>query len=554
MSAQSIYHTWRGMREADETTSSWLYIAFIDADNSFAMVQEASFADEDLSFDITTRAYGLFSFDGEKLNVMVNENETTSTLDDITFSDEMERQFKKNKALKANMNNHTTSITTNKKHHYRELLAIGIPIIIGQLGTIILGFADTLMIGHHSTPELAAAGLVNNIFGLVFVSYMGFTYGLTPIIGRLYGEERTDCIGQKVRNAFCANMLTGIIFTLALVVLYLNLGHIGQPEELLSLIRPYFLVNLASVLFMGIFFTMKQFLDGLGQTKVAMWAMIGGNVINILGNWVLIYGVAGFPELGLLGAGISTLVSRILMALAMVGMLMTGKNLGEYRRDILHSSLTKADFREMNRLGWPVALQLGMESAAFTLSCVMVGWLGTIPLAAHQVMITLSQLFYLVLSGMAAALAIRVSHFMGQKDYGAVRRNAYDGFRLNLLFSLCMGLPVFLLRHQIGGWFNDNVEVQAYVATLIILMMVYQFGDGLQYTFANALRGIACVKPMVLYAFIAYFVISLPLGYTLGFPCGLGILGIWIAFPFGLTIAGEMYRRRFEKELKKIEE
>ena len=169
-------------------------------------------------------------------------------------------------------------------------------------------------------------------------------------------------------------------------------------------------------------------------------------------------------------------------------------------------------------------------------------------------MITLSQLFYLVLSGMAAALAIRVSHFMGQKDYGAVRRNAYDGFRLNLLFSLCMGLPVFLLRHQIGGWFNDNVEVQAYVATLIILLMVYQFGDGLQYTFANALRGIACVKPMVLYAFIAYFVISLPLGYTLGFPCGLGILGIWLAFPFGLTIAGEMYRRRFEKELKKIEE
>lgn len=452
------------------------------------------------------------------------------------------------------MNNHTTSISTNKKHHYRELLSIGFPIIIGQLGTIILGFADTLMIGHHSTPELAAAGLVNNIFGLVFVSYMGFTYGLTPVIGRLYGEERTDCIGQKVRNSFFANMLTGAIFTAVLILLYLNLAHIGQPEELLSLIRPYFLVNLASVLFMGIFFTMKQFLDGIGKTKVAMWAMIGGNVVNILGNWVLIYGVAGFPELGLLGAGISTLVSRILMALAMVSIVIAGKGFREYRHDLIHSSLNKTDFKEMNRLGWPVALQLGMESAAFTLSCVMVGWLGTIPLAAHQVMITLSQLFYLVLSGMAAALAIRVSHFMGQKDYAAVRRNAYDGFRLNLLFSLCMGIPVFLLRHQIGGWFNDNTEVQAYVSVLIILMMVYQFGDGLQYTFANALRGIACVKPMVLYAFIAYFVISLPLGYTLGFTCGMGILGIWIAFPFGLTIAGEMYRRRFEKELLKIEQ
>ena len=154
------------------------------------------------------------------------------------------------------MKTHTTSITSHNKHHYRELLSIGIPIIIGQLGTIILGFADTLMIGHHSTPELAAAGLVNNIFGLVFVSYMGFTYGLTPIIGRLYGEERTDCIGQKVRNSFFANMITGIFFTLVLILLYFNLGRIGQPEELLTLIRPYFLVNLASVLFMGIFFTM----------------------------------------------------------------------------------------------------------------------------------------------------------------------------------------------------------------------------------------------------------------------------------------------------------
>ena len=126
----------------------------------------------------------------------------------------------------------------HKKHHYRELLSIGFPIIIGQLGTIILGFADTLMIGHHSTPELAAAGLVNNIFGLVFVSYMGFTYGLTPIIGRLYGEERTDCIGQKVRNSFFANMITGILFTLVLILLYFNLGRIGQPMMFIQVDLP----------------------------------------------------------------------------------------------------------------------------------------------------------------------------------------------------------------------------------------------------------------------------------------------------------------------------
>ena len=443
--------------------------------------------------------------------------------------------------------------TIQQKHHYQELLAIGIPVIIGQLGTIVLGFADTLMIGHHSTQELAAAGLVNNIYALVLISYMGFSYGLTPIIGRLYGMERTDEIGQKVRNSLFANMVVGCIFTLAMVILYFNLSRIGQPEELLTLIRPYFIVNLISVLFVGVFNTMKQFLDGIGHTKVAMWVMIMGNVVNILGNWMLIYGVGPFPELGLLGAGLSTMGSRILMAAAMVAMVLSKKKFQQYRKDIIHSHVNKTDFKEMNRLGWPVALQLAMESAAFTLSCVMVGWLGTIPLASHQVMITISQLFYLVLSGMASAMAIRVSHFVGQKDYQAVRRNAYDGWRLALLFSTLMGIPVFLFRHQIGGLFTDNVEVQQNVAVLIILMMVYQFGDGLQYTFANALRGIACVKPMVTYAFIAYFIISLPMGYTLGFPCGLGILGIWIAFPFGLTAAGYLYWHRFVKEVKKME-
>ena len=450
------------------------------------------------------------------------------------------------------MDNNTTS-TTKRKHHYRQLLSIGIPIIIGQLGTIVLGFADTLMIGHHSTQELAAAGLVNNIFALVLISYMGFSYGLTPVIGRLYGMERTDEIGQKVRNSFFANMVVGIIFTLAMIVLYFNLNHIGQPEELLSLIRPYFIVNLISVLFVGVFNTMKQFLDGITHTKVAMWVMILGNVVNILGNWMLIYGVGPFPELGLLGAGLSTMGSRILMAIIMVGVVMMRKKFESYRHDIVHSHINLPDFKEMNRLGWPVALQLAMESAAFTLSCVMVGWLGTIPLASHQVMITISQLFYLVLSGMAAALAIRISHFVGQKDYAAVRQNAWDGWRLSLMFSLIMGIPITLFRHHMGGFFTDNVEVQQNVASLIIWMMVYQFGDGLQYTFANSLRGIACVKPMVLYAFIAYFVISLPLGYTLGFPCHLGITGIWIAFPFGLTAAGILYCQRFLREVKKME-
>ncbi len=444
-------------------------------------------------------------------------------------------------------------ITITRKHHYQELLAVGIPIIIGQLGTIILGFADTIMIGRHSTQELAAAGLVNNIFTLVLIAYMGFSYGLTPIVGRLYGMERKDLIGGKVKNSLAANMATGIIFSVVMGILYLNIDHIGQPDELLPLIRPYFLVNLVSILFVGLFNTVKQLFDGLGHTKVAMWVMIGGNVANIFGNWLLIYGMWGFPEMGLLGAGISTLASRILMALCLTLVALASSRYRIYREGMRKGRLNRADLHEMNRLGWPVALQLGMESAAFSLSCVMVGWLGTIPLAAHQVTITISQLFYLVLSGMAAATAIRISHFVGQRDYKAVRLNAADGFRLNLFFSFVMIIPILLFRHSLGAFFTDSEEVQQTVAMLIIVLAVYQFGDGLQYAFANALRGIACVRPMVAYAFIAYFVINLPLGYLLAFPLGMGILGIWIAFPFGLTTAGYLYWHRFRKEVKKME-
>ena len=447
-------------------------------------------------------------------------------------------------------NNKTTPTT----RHYKPLLIIGIPIIIGQLGTIVLGFADTLMIGHHSTQELAAAGLVNNIFTLALLFYLGFSYGLTPVVGRLYGMDRQEDIGGKVRNSLTLNMLLGLLLMGIMGVLYLNLTHIGQPEELLSTIRPYFIVNLVSIPFVGVFNTLKQLFDGIGRTKVAMWVMIGGNVMNIVFNWLLIYGVGPFPELGLLGAGLSTMSSRIAMSLALVAVLVAGKRFALYRTSMSGGSINSADLKELTRLGLPVATQLGMETAAFSLSCVMVGWLGTLPLAAHQIMITVSQLFYLIIFGMASAMSIRISHFAGQNDNASIHACSSDGFRLVLFCSFMLSIPVLIFRNHIGALFTDNTEVQQTVAMLIFVLVIYQFGDGLQYTFANALRGIACVKPLVPCAFIAYFIISLPVGYVLGFVAKLGILGIWCAFPVGLTLAGVLYWSRFRIEMKKREQ
>ena len=434
--------------------------------------------------------------------------------------------------------------------HYKALFKLGIPIVIGQLGMIVLGFADTLMIGHHGTEDLAAASFVNNMFNLAIIFATGFSYGLTPIVGSLFGNNQKTAVGRTLKNALWANGFVGALLILAMGILYFNLHRLGQPEELLPLIRPYYLILLVSLVFVMLFNAFKQFADGITDTQTPMWLLIGGNTLNILGNWVLIYGQLGFPELGLLGAGIATSASRILMLIAFVVLFLTAKRYRPYKEGFLQGRLNKSDFLQLNKLGWPVGLQMGMETASFSLATIMVGWLGATALAAHQVMLTIGQLGYMIYYGMAAAVAVRVSNFHGQNDQTGVRHSANAGFHLILAMAVCLSIPLFLLRNEIGGWFTDNDEVTLMVASLILPFIIYQFGDGMQCNYSNALRGIADVKPAMYIAFIAYFIISLPAGYLFGFIFDWGLTGIWLSFPFGLTSAGLMFWLRFRKQVR----
>ena len=435
-------------------------------------------------------------------------------------------------------------------HHYKALFKLGLPIVIGQLGMIVLGFADTLMIGHHSTEDLAGASFVNNMFNLAIIFATGFSYGLTPIVGSLFGKGEQEAVGRTLKNALLVNGLIGILLTLVMGALYLNIHRLGQPEELLPLMRPYYIVLLISLIFIMLFNAFKQFADGITDTQTPMWLLIGGNVLNIFGNWVLIYGHFGFPEMGLLGAGVATLTSRIMMLLAFATIFFTGKRYQPYKEGFLSGRLNKSDFLQLNKLGWPVGLQMGMETASFSLATIMVGWLGAIALAAHQVMLTIGQLGYMMYYGMAAAVAVRASNFYGQKDTESVRHSASAGFHIILLMAICVSIPLFLLRNEIGGWFTDNDEVTLLVASLIVPFIIYQFGDGMQCNYSNALRGIADVKPVMYIAFIAYFIISLPAGYLFGFVFDWGLTGIWLSFPFGLTSAGLMFWWRFRSQTK----
>lgn len=434
--------------------------------------------------------------------------------------------------------------------HYRALLQLGIPIVIGQVGMIVLGFADTLMIGHHSMNELAAASFVNNMFNIVIVLCTGFSYGLTPVVSSLFGRNEWGEAGAALKCSLLINLLVGLFLTVALLVLFFNVDRLGQPVELIPLIKPYFLTLLASIPFLALFNGFKQFTDGITDTKASMWILLGGNLLNIAGNWVLIYGKLGFPELGLLGAGLSTLLARIVMLLVFVWIFLRSERYAAYRDGFRTIALSRSTLRSLFGMGWPVSLQMGMETASFNLSTVMIGWLGAIALASHQVMLTISTLAFFVYYGVGAAIAIRVSNFHGQHDWQNVKRSAYAGLHIILTLALFYCVLLYSLRHHFGGWFTDSQEVSSMVAVLMIPMLLYQFGDSVQIAFANALRGIADVKPMMVIAFIAYFMISLPIGYLLGFVAGWGVFGVWMAFPFGLTSAGIMLWMRFRKRLK----
>lgn len=438
-------------------------------------------------------------------------------------------------------------MTSQYNNHYRTLLSIGIPIMIGQLGMIILSFADTMMVGHHSTSELGAASFVNNIMNLVIITGTGFSYGLTPIVGGLFGRKQLPEAGQALRCSLLANTLAAVIMMAALTILYFNLANIGQPDELLPHMRPYYLVLLASLPFVMLFNAFKQFTDSITETRTSMWILLSGNLLNIIGNYILIYGKMGVPEMGVVGAGVSTLISRIVMVGIFLTVFLCKRSMQQYRDGFFSLGWSRQLVRRLTTLGTPIALEMGMETASFSLSIIMVGWLGTIALASHQVMSTISQFTFMVYYGLGAAVAVRTSYFHGQGDTTNTRHVVTAGLRLMVMLEILLGGIIFLLRKDIGSWFTDSAEVSASVLTLMLPFFIYQFGDGLQINYANALRGIADVKPLMVIAFIAFFVISLPVGYLCGFVMGYGLVGVWMAFPFGLTSAGIMMWWRFRK-------
>lgn len=435
----------------------------------------------------------------------------------------------------------------------RDILKIGLPIMLGQACIIILAFADNIMIGWYGVNELAAASFVNGIMNLFIMTELGFTGGMTPIIGAKHGRGDVSGIGRTLRNGIYVNTILGILSIIFLAIIYASLDRFGQEETLLPLIRPYFIIVGISTVFALGFNTLKQFTDGICKTAVAMCILMGGNLFNILGNWLLIYGKWGFPEMGLEGAGVSTLVSRILMLVVFVIYVFSSKGLRAYATALREARIDAKNSKHIFNMGYPLALQTFMETSTFTMSAIMVGWIGVVALAAHQITITISQLFFMMLLGLSMATSVLVSNAYGRKDYASVKGYAGKGYLLSFLLSSVTCTVIYLFRYQVIGLFTDSPEVTAMSLSLIFVLFSYQFGDGLQLTFCNALRGIQDVKPIMVMAFISYFLIAMPASYLLGFKTDLGLTGIWLGFPIGLTIAGIFYFIRFRHRIRRLE-
>lgn len=435
--------------------------------------------------------------------------------------------------------------------HYRTILRLGLPLLLGQLGLIAVSFADNMMVGHYSTAALASASFVNNFLNVAILACIGFAYGLTPILGAMFVRNDSDSIGATLR----VGMLVNVIFTLAVMaimaVFYLNIHWFGQPEELLPLIRPYMLLALAGMIPMCGFNVLSQLSFAVGNTILPTAILLGCNAFNVLGNYLLIFGHWGCPELGLTGAGISTLGARVLTFIVMAAVVSLSGRFRPYHPGYKNARIKWNTVRKVFVTGFPVAMQMTFETAAFSGAAVFAGWLGEIPLAALQIVIICGMFGFCIYYSIAGAMSIDVSHAAGKNDVTGMRRSAWAGYHIILVCMVGACALFYFGGAHLMSWFSNDEAVIALAVTLIFPMILYQFGDATQITFANALRGTSNVMPMLYISFVSYVVAGIPSTYLFAIPLGLGTYGIVLSFSVSLFLAAALYSFYFFRTLRR---
>ena len=433
-----------------------------------------------------------------------------------------------------------------------KTIRLALPIIIGELAQMALHLIDTAMVGAISYKQLAAAALVVNTMNIPFVIGIGMTISVSQMVSLAHGRRDAQLVSHYLFNGFCLCALTALLISLTLVFGKNILFHLGQDPEVVNLALPFMQLMGLSIIPMLLFMTLKQFTDGLEFTKTAMMLSLAGMPINILLNWLLIYGNWGFPRLELIGAGWATLITRSIIFVALAITILKHKTFRKY----IAVSKTQWKLRsktlgELLHIGIPSSLQIGMEAGAFAVSGIIIGTIGAVAQAAHQIALSSASFTFMVSMGLAQAGSIRVSNAYGQSNWPKIAAIGKSTMITALIYGIFCAAAFAVFRYQIPKAFNDNTEVLELAALLLLFAAVFQISDSTQAISAGLLRGIKDVKAPTILIAIAYWVIGLPAGYILAFHFDMGAPGIWIGLIIGLTLASVFLINRFLKMAKR---
>lgn len=426
--------------------------------------------------------------------------------------------------------------------------------MLSQLGHVMMGVVDSVMVGHVGAVPLAASSLANVAFNVILLFGIGVSYAITPLVASAHGEGNAARISDVLKHGLIINLVNSFILV-ALVFAAKNiLYHIDQPEDVVKEAIPYLGIITFSIIPTLIFQTFRQFTEGLSQTRIAMMAVIGSNIIHIPLNYIFIFGRLGLPAMGLEGAGWATLISRAAMAMGIVLYVYFSKNFVNYRSGFSFGKYSKSLLNKMLHIGLPAGVQFIFEVAAFDFSAVMMGWLGTKTLAAHQIAINLATISYMTTSGLAAAATIRVSNELGKKDFTTLRTVAFTLLWLAISIMFLWGLIFIIGKNFLPQLYVSDLEVITIASPLLIIAGFFQLSDGIQVVCLGALRGLHDVKVPSLFIFIAYWIIGLPLGYWLAFKMNWNATGVWMGLLIGLTLTATAMVWRFHLLSKKLKE
>ncbi|MEQ8242197.1 MATE family efflux transporter [Fulvivirga sp.] len=440
----------------------------------------------------------------------------------------------------------------NYTEHLKKNFFLAYPVMLSQLGHMMVGVADSVMVGRLGAVPLAGSSLANVIFHITLMFGIGVSYAITPLVAAADGEGNVNKSADFLRHAIVINVITGFLLFAIVKIANPALAHMDQPEDVVVLAIPYLNIITFSLVPLLIFQTFRQFAEGLSNTKQAMIIVIASNLVNVALNYVLIYGKMGFDAYGLLGAGYASFISRIILAAWMALYIYYGKRFSPYRLGFAISNYSKAIFKKMLGIGLPAGFQMIFEVSAFGCAVIMIGWLGAEALAAHQIAINLAAISYMMASGLSSAATVRVGNQLGLKDIPTLRAAAFTLYGMVIIFMGVCATLFIVGRYYLPSLYIENDNVIEIASTLLIIAGFFQLSDGIQVLSLGALRGLEDVKIPTLMTFIAYWVLALPIGYTLGFVYDMGAQGVWYGLLIGLTIVAIFMLWRFNLLTKRM--